>query len=208
MASSPASPWMWNQICRSCSSPSTTAAGSPARASLRFGCRPWNFGEPFRNAPRRSQCSGYSGFGPHSRYSRAVRACALAWVRWAIASYGHTELDWCDLPTARFGVSEWPRRAKHLVVHANRSASRVEALRSVGLPLSAEQRIERSNDRSVVGRWLIARYQGDGVCSRRGSLKQPSLALAGNQGRGAALTLTIQECVEGRDQAERALRMI
>ena len=84
-----------------------------------------------------------------------------------------------------------PRRAKNLVVHDNRIASRVEALRSVGLPLLTEQRIERRNDRLVVGRWLIARYQGDGVDARRGSLKQPSLALAGNQGRGAALALTI-----------------
>ena len=162
-----------------------------ARVSLRFGCRPWNFSEPFRKAPRRSQCSGYSGFGPDSRYSRAVRACALAWVRWANTSCGRTELDSCDLPTARFGAPECPRRAKNLVVRDNRVASRVGALRSVGLPLSTEQRIERSIDRLVVGCWLIARYQGDGVCSRRGSLKQPSLALAGNQGRGAALALTI-----------------
>ena len=39
-------------------------------------------------------------------------------------------------------------------------------------------------------------------------MKQPSLALAGNQGSGAAHALTIRECIEGRDQAEMALRMM
>ena len=44
--------------------------------------------------------------------------------------------------------------------------------------------------------------------ARSGSLKQPRLASARNQGRGAAITPTIRECVEGRDQAEMALRMM
>ena len=39
-------------------------------------------------------------------------------------------------------------------------------------------------------------------------MKQPSLALAGNQGRRAALALTIQECIEERDQGEMAMRMM
>ena len=42
--------------------------------------------------------------------------------------------------------------------------------------------------------------------ARSGSLKQPRLAPARNQGSGAAIAPTIRECVEGRDQAERALR--
>ena len=42
--------------------------------------------------------------------------------------------------------------------------------------------------------------------ARSGSLKQPSLAPARNQGSSAAIAPTIRECVEGRDQAERALR--
>ena len=42
--------------------------------------------------------------------------------------------------------------------------------------------------------------------ARSGSWKQPSLASARNQGRGAAITPTIRECIEGREQAERALR--
>ena len=42
--------------------------------------------------------------------------------------------------------------------------------------------------------------------ARSGSLKQPRLASARNQGRGAAITPTIRECIEGREQAERALR--
>ena len=46
----------------------------------------------------------------------------------------------------------------------------------------------------------------DGVRGRSASLAQPSLALAGNQGNGAAIAPTIRECVEGRDQAEMALR--
>ena len=44
--------------------------------------------------------------------------------------------------------------------------------------------------------------------ARSGSLKQPSLALAANQGSGAALALTIRECIEGRDQGEMAMRMM
>ena len=48
------------------------------------------------------------------------------------------------------------------------------------------------------GARLMARYQGDGVGLRRGSLKPPSLALAGNQGSGAALAPTIRECIEER----------
>ena len=42
--------------------------------------------------------------------------------------------------------------------------------------------------------------------ARSGSWKQPRLAPARNQGSGAAIAPTIRECVEGRDQAERALR--
>ena len=34
----------------------------------------------------------------------------------------------------------------------------------------------------------------------------PALRLRGTQGSGAAIAPTIRECVEGRDQAERALR--
>ena len=175
VASSTAPPWMWNQICRSCSSTSASAAGSPVRASLGFGCCPWNFSEPFRNAPRRSQCSGYSGFGTRARYTRATRACALAGMRWANTS--------CDLPTARFGVSEYLRRAKNLVAHANRIASRVEALRSVGPPAGQEQRIERSNDRLVVGRWLIARYARRWGVLKEGLLETTQPCACGKPGK-------------------------
>ena len=62
------------------------------RASLRCGCRPWNFSEPSRRTRCRSQCSGHSASGTHSGYSRAERACALAVVRYASASRGRTRL--------------------------------------------------------------------------------------------------------------------
>ena len=42
--------------------------------------------------------------------------------------------------------------------------------------------------------------------ARSGSLKPPRLAPARNQGSGAAIAPTIRECIEGREQAERALR--
>ena len=81
---------------------------------MSFGCRPWNFSEPFRNASRRSQCGGHSG---HGSRSRSTRASARAGVRWANASSRHIELDSCDLPTARGGVPagrEESRRASQL----------------------------------------------------------------------------------------------
>ena len=48
----------------------------------------------------------------------------------------------------------------------------------------------------------------DGVRGRSASLAQPSLTPAVNQGNGAANAPTIRECVEGRDQADMALRMM
>ena len=48
----------------------------------------------------------------------------------------------------------------------------------------------------------------DGVRGRSASLAQLSLALARIQRSDAAIALTIRECIEGRDQAEMALRMM
>ena len=132
--------------------------------------------------------------------------CGGHWNFSALSRY--IKLDSRKVPPARFRLPPFARKANGIVAVHKRIRTLVESLRSRELPPSPEQRIERSNDRLVARRWLIARYQGDGVCSRRGSLKPPSLALAGNQGRGAALALTIQECVDGRDQEEMALRMM
>ena len=119
---------------------------------------------------------------------------------------GALKVDPCEVPPAHFRLLPFARKANGIVAAYKLIRTPVESLRSRELLPSPEQRIERSNDRLVVGRWLIARYQRDGVGARRGSLKQPSLALAGNQGRVAAIALTIRECIEGRDQAGTALR--
>ena len=153
---------------------------------------------------------GDSSFWPSTRATapRGVGSprCGCAWN--FSAPSRRTKLDPCEVPPARFRLPPFARKANGIVAAYKRIRTPVESLRPRELPPSPERRIERSNDRWVAGRWLIARYQGDGVGARRGSLKQPSLALARNQGRGAALALTTRECIEESDQAEMALRMM
>ena len=82
-----------------------------------------------------------------------------------------TKLDPCEVPPARFRLPPFARKANGIVAAYKLIRTPVESLRSRKQPPSLEQRGERRNDRLVVGRWLIARYQGDGVGERRGSLQ-------------------------------------
>ena len=153
---------------------------------------------------------GDSSFWPSTRStdSRERPCCGAAVIGTSVRRPGALELDPCEVPPVRFRLPPFARKANGIVAAYKRIRTPVESLRPRELPPSPERRIERSNDRWVAGRWLIARYQGDGVGARRGSLKQPSLALARNQRRGAALALTTRECIEESDQAEMALRMM
>ena len=104
---------------------------------------------------------------------------------------GALKVEPCEVPPAHFRLLPFARKANGIVAAYKLIRTPVESLRSREQPPPPPQRGERRNDRWVAGRWPIARYQGDGVGARRGSLKQPRLTPAGNQGRGAAITLTI-----------------
>ena len=71
-ASSTATLWGQNQSCDCSSSIPTSPGASPARVSLRRGCRTSSLGEPSRRTCCRSPCSEYYGIGTRSGYSRAA----------------------------------------------------------------------------------------------------------------------------------------